>query len=293
MVRNSIAFIFSEALSNLNRAKFIIFISITIITAIITILSLSHLVVINVENFLKKLQNKSEAELFLSDSASKIQIDSLLVNIKNVIDVDSMIYISKTEAKDKFIQWFPEEAKYVDLLEVNPFPSSIILHLSTSMGSNQIDKILALDNNNPLINKINLNLDWILALEKFSEYFRIITLTFGCVFGFLSIFIISNVIRLTLYSRRDLIEIMQLVGAKNIVIKLPYLIEGIFEGIIAGLLTILINYAIYKFGIRFIPEIIFFTPLQAIYPLFYSITIGLIGSYLSLRRYFVTYSFGK
>ena len=127
----------------------------------------------------------------------------------------------------------------------------------------------------------------------FFEILKIIGFTLGAFLFLFALFIVSNTIKLMVYSRRDEIEIMKLVGATNSFIKLPFYIEGLAQGFAGSLFALLFILAATNLVLkRFISSLHFFLgsghmvildPALIIYILLLGSALGLIGSFLSLN----------
>ena len=128
------------------------------------------------------------------------------------------------------------------------------------------------------------------------EAIKLIGIVFGGLLFLAALFIITNTIKLAIYSRKDEIEILKLVGATNRFVKIPFLIEGSFQGFLGGSVALIILFLVYitlitrvdlRIGFASL-DIIFLSPQFTLFLLLMSIIIGFIGSAISLGRFFIT-----
>ena len=183
----------------------------------------------------------------------------------------------------------------LDGLEKNPLPSSFEIvfkdihtkRVAPKEIKEKIEKLKGVD-------EVQYSEQWI---ERFKGLMDIVNLVGFIIGGFLClavIFIITNTIKLNIYSRRDEIEIYKLVGATDWFVKAPFLIEGGIQGVIGGLMTLLVLYASYRiftmktvqlFGLP-IMEITFFPREYMIFLVLLSMGLGLIGGFVAVGRFF-------
>ena len=137
--------------------------------------------------------------------------------------------------------------------------------------------------------------DW---LEQFESFVTLIKFSAGILGSFLlfaTVFIVSNTIKLTLYARRDELEIMSLVGGTPLFIKTPYIFEGAFQGATGGLVALGCTYLIYFFFLKKsliallftmgVKEIVFLPLTYQLTFLFTGLFLGAAGSLVSLRKF--------
>jgi len=225
-----------------------------------------------------------ELEIFIDNSFLQEQIDSLQQQIKIVEGVETVNFVSKEKAAEFIKQQFGHEV--FEILDENPLPASFQITLlpsfrSTAAVEKIINELLKLDG----IDDILYRHDLLVLLEKYMHVFLIIMLFVGSLLAFGSIVLISNTIKLIIFSRRTIIEIMKLVGATRRFIRRPFVVEGIVQGLTGGVLAALFFYLIFK-AIKFeIPGLILID--QRIYSILIILgfLFGLLGSVFALRKF--------
>lgn len=251
----------------------------------------------NVNSVLEQVQKKQGMEVFIQNEATDEQMDTLEAQIKAIEGINTVTFKSKQEALDSMKENLKDNQELLEGYEGenNIFPASFVVTLTDLSLAIDIEaKISSLEN----VKKITSNNETILALMNIANIFRI---AIGVIFMFLliiSITIIANTIRLTVFARRKEISIMKYVGATNRFIRWPFIIEGMIIGILAAALTIFVIGAIYNGVIQWIEQAnvlqsIGVTLLQfseivrliAIVYLALGIGVGVVGSSISMKKY--------
>ena len=204
-------------------------------------------------------------------------------------------FISKDDAMEGLRRQLGDKAGLLDGLRENPLPASLEIVLSRDKNGNSLpyqlkERLEGVD----IVDEVQYSQEWIERFQEIMEAIKIIGMVFGGLLFLAALFIITNTIKLTIYSRKDEIEILKLVGATNRFVKIPFLIEGSIQGFLGGsvaLITLFLIYIIFitrvDLRIGFASLDIIFLPAQFIFfLLLMSIIIGFIGSTISLGRFF-------
>lgn len=269
--------------------------SITSISSVLMILGVVLIIVLSINNLVMDTKDKfDEIQIYIKDDVSDeklTEIEDLITNNEGVL---SVMYESKEEALENWKEDWDENAYLLDGIETNPLPNSYIIRLKNlEYADSVVDSIKGMEG----IEKIQYNKEITENLILVSNYIRLGGIIITGVLIFVSIFIISNTIKITVASRKREINIMKYVGATNDYIRGPFIIEGVLFGLIAALISIVIVYYGYGYFFDSIKETLFsmFTVVLAppedlfsdIAIIFISIGVGIgaLGSLLSLKRY--------
>lgn len=219
--------------------------SVTSITAVLIILGLVFIMILSLNNIVMDTKDKfDEIEIFLSDEATDEQIEIITSRIEEQEGVYSVIFQSKDEALEKMKEDWGDEAYLLEGLETNPLPNSIVVKLKAIEYADKIaEKVKGLEG----IEEIQYNQDIIEKLVLVANYVKTGGMLIVSILIFVSIFIISNTIKLTVTARRREISIMKYVGATNGYIKGPFIIEGVLFGLIGAMLSVVIVYYGYEY----------------------------------------------
>jgi len=236
------------------------------------------------------------AVFFLERDLTPEQILNIETKLKESPLVLEVQRITADEAVTRFKNKFPELEGIVNNLKANPFPASfeVTLRENVMSSSDTADFIYQMQRT-PGIDDVQFNQDWVKRMQSFSRLTQAIGFFLGGILILASFFIISNVIKLNVFSRKDEIEIQRFIGATNHFIRVPFLLEGIMLGFMGGglslaLLLIAINLLPLYLGasLGVLKEFINFRYLtfgQSVNFMFGGALIGLFGSLTSLARF--------
>ena len=278
--------------------------SIICTTITLIIVAIAAVFSANVDNFTKNLENTLTIMVFIDKNASEEDINSIkskILEIKN-IKSDELIYKTKEEIKNETIEGMCKGDENSSSLcvvmshwteENNPLESEFILTVShieeldnTAESLRTIDKVTNVKYSKDVVDKMIPTFD---IVKK---------ITIGIIIGLVvvSIFLICNTIKLTIFARKSEIEIMRLVGTSNFVIKLPFVIEGLFLGVIGSIIPILCTIWGYIILYDKLDHHLFTNFIEMLEPMPFTIYIsllllgvggmvGMIGSYMTVRKY--------
>lgn len=198
--------------------------------------------------FLKNLEKNINVSIYFNDDAPEEEIQQLKAQMEKASDIASVKYVSPQAALDQLLESEkdnPDIKKSLDAIGSNPLQASLVVRATDSLKYGEIVQKIENSPYKSIINRINYkkNKEIIERLSRLIATVQKVGLSIGAVFLLVSILITFNTIRLTLYSRKTEFEIMRLVGASNLYIKMPSIFEGLFYGLFASLITILLLFA--------------------------------------------------
>lgn len=276
-------FIFKESIRGFNNAKLSTFASVLTITISLVLITLYYVISIRSNETIKALKSKVELEAFLVDNYSTESLDSLRENIKRTGGVRSYDFISKEEAYKIF-----EEDNGKELLEIfeyNPLPASFRINLYDEYKSNdKLEKIKEQLSKNPIVTDVIYPKKEVELIESMSSSRLFYNLIILIVVVIASLFLVSNTIRLVIFSKRKNIEIMKLLGSTKFFIQAPFLIEGIIQGILGSIIFVIILLIFKSIFKNTYLESILTTNYWLVFGC--GILLGLIGSAISIRMFF-------
>jgi len=213
--------------------------------------------------------------------------------IKQRKDVESIIFVSKNEALIRIQRILKGNSKIIkDLKEDNPLPESFEISLHKEFRDQEtMGAFAGWLGKQKGIDQVVYGQEWVERFTTTLNVLRWIGTVLGGIMILAAVFIISNTIKITLYARRDELEIMQLVGATNFFIKIPFILEGSFQGLLGagaavGILY-LFNYALMEriSQVYTIPDFPFLSiPVMGVI-LFGGMMLGAGGSLISMGRF--------
>lgn len=265
-------------------------ISCTIVTLIIV--SIALLVTYNVNSVTKNIEDVLTIVAFVDSNATEEEIQKIKDEVALIGNVDTLEYNSKDSIKQELSA--NEDLKQIlESLDENPVQSTIVISVKdvkkiddTAKKIKEMDKIVSVKYGESLVNK----------LISMFDIIRNACLIAVIALILVTAFLISNTIKITIFSRRNELAIMRLVGTSNIVIKLPFIIEGAVLGIIGSIIPVLLTIYGYTFlydyigGNLFIDLIVLVKPSLIIYKvsivlLIVGVIVGMFGSLRAVRRF--------
>jgi cell division transport system permease protein len=240
--------------------------------------------------------SRVQLTLYLDPAMTPGQQETLRDLLSKSPEVDSFDFVSKEAAVSRFRSYFPELEALPDLLETNPLPASF--EVSVAADYRAPEKVRALAKRLDAVSgvaEVDYDLLWIERLSSIVGLVRVLGLAVGAALVLASVFTIFNVIKLTVYGRQDEIGIMRLVGATHAYIRGPFLVEGILQGGLGGLLALAFLYLSHEFLLREALQSFQLLPasdwLHVVPPAAWlfivagGMLVGLLGSLLSVRKF--------
>jgi cell division transport system permease protein len=284
----SLAYTLRESLSGFTRTKLSSTISIITICISLLLLGVFAAISIHASRFIDMIRNKVELEAFLQEPITGQQISDLAQAIVECEGVEQAVFISKEDAAEIFKQEFGENINTV--LNFNPLPPSFKITLlpeyRTAANAQALyEKLLGLKSIQSVVYRKTL----LELIDRRTVLVNRLTLGLGALISISAILLVSNTIRLAIYAKRKLIRTMELVGATRLFIRLPFLMEGIIQGLVGGFIAATILYVTMEYGLQLIStEVREYIWLD---PPFYGLVIlagaalGLVGSAISVIRF--------
>ena len=286
---NKLVFIFAEGFKNVWRHKSSAVSS--IFSIYLTLIVSGSLLIIsqNTNKLIEYLRDKYKIEVFFKDDVTEQRVTELVTEFKKKNIVQSITVISKKDAERIFKSQFGDDI--LGLLGYNPLPISCVINLKKDWPSRlDLQPIISDLKKYREVDEIRHQGKLISRIESYYDRFLQITIIAISITLIVAIFIISNTVRLTIFSKKELIKSLQLIGATKWFIKGPFIFEGIVHGLIAAILAVyslvgiirFSKYLIYdltKFGIIF-DQVFIFQVLLSI-----SILVGFIGANRAISRF--------
>ena len=230
---------FRTTLSNILNNKQTFALSVATITISIFILGLFLVLFLNLNSFFLKLNNQVQLIAYLKDDITASQKSILKKYILNSPKVESVTEVSREQALAEFQSNMPDGLRALLELDFNPLPASYKVHFAeVNNRFNHIQRIANKLKNQNGIESVEYGEDWIARFERIMTFSRGFILALGCLLCFGLTFIISNTIRLSIHSRQDEIELMLLIGATPRFVKIPFLLEGMLQGLVGSVLAL-------------------------------------------------------
>ena len=233
------ASLLDEALSGLWRARRVTAVSILQISFSLFLVGVFLLAAENLGGVVDTLREETAVTLFLragADEASKTALERTALESKLVAAVRR---VSAEEARGRFARSFGNLTGTAGTLSGNPFPSSVELDLLPgAISSAALRPFLANLAASPAVEEVQFDVDWIRRLRGIVRLVAAAGLATGIFLALGAAFTIANVVRLTILLHRDEIDILRLVGAPEVLIRGPFLLGGVLQGFLGGLVAL-------------------------------------------------------
>jgi len=221
----------------------------------------------NLRQTAENLSSNMVMTFFLEKGLTESEVGQIEAQLRQSHHVADIQYISAEKALERFRQNFPELRSILDNLKANPFPASLEAKLAKeSSSSPDVLAFIQAARGIKGIEDVQFNRDWIEKMQSLSRLAKAVGFFLGGILILASFFIISNVIKLNVFARKNEIEILRLVGATNLFIRIPFILEGIVLGILGSALSLALLFLVIK-----------------AFPLYLGSSLGALQQLLSLR----------
>lgn len=248
----SLKYIVKEGFAGIRRAKLAATTSIFSLFVAVLLLGILSRVSYNIYVKAMSIRDMIEVEVFLFDIDDRTtsDIERSLQDEEIVMDVT---YISKDSASTVMKNEFGPGVE--ELVELNFLPASFRLKVDTESGAAQIESLVSRVENLRGVDEVKYNEGLLRIMESNLSMFTLVGGGVGLLILLASVILVYNTIRLTIYAKRELIRAMKLVGATNSFIRSPFIIEGVLQGVVAAVLSVVTMFLIFEFVIPFyLPE---------------------------------------
>src|SRR5688572_11212275 len=235
----ALAYFFEEALTSLWRSRLINALSVGTIAVSLFVLGAFLTVASNLNQVVERWTQKVSVTFFLADGLEAHIRDSLLNRLRDDPAVESVEVVSREQALERFRTLFRDLRTLPDDLGENPFPASLEVALRAGKQSpDEVRRLVSAFEKAPGVQEVQYDLLWIERLSTAARLVRGVGALLGGILVLAGVFTISNVIRLTVYARQDELDIMRLVGATRGYVKGPFVVEGMLQGGLGGLVSV-------------------------------------------------------
>ena len=238
---NNIKYFIREGLSNMFTHGFMSFAAVGTTVACLLIMGTFTLVAVNANQLLAELEQENQILCFVDEELSDSQAQALGEKLKAVDNVTAITFITRQEAMDAFVSKYEDEALYKDV-DVQVFRHRYAVNIADITRLTETAEALENVEGVADVNAYEDVSNGFIALRNVAG---IISLALIAILLVVSIFIISNTIKLTYFDRREEIAIMKMVGATNSFIRWPFVCEGMFLGLLGAGLSFGLQWLLY------------------------------------------------
>ncbi|MCG2730407.1 MAG: permease-like cell division protein FtsX [Acetobacterium sp.] len=287
-----------DTMKSIERNNLMSIASVLSVIAALIILGIFLILTINVQEVTKDVESKLELKIFLQENFTDTQKETIQQALEKSDLIENVTFESSAEALDNFKSSLEDYAPLLNGYnsENNPMPASFIVRVTDPKDMEDV-QTLAMSFKDQGVEYVRYGQEYVEALVSFNKFTNTLSIVVLAVLSMISIFIIYNTIKLTVFARRREIGIMKYVGATNAYIRAPFILEGTLLGLIGAIVAFLIIRITYYYilglvgGNLFLPvdaslaspnavmgQLIFFF-------LIYGGFIGAIGSVFAIRKF--------
>jgi len=282
-----------DALKSLKRNKTITLASIITVSATLFIFGVFLLVAQTINMGVESVESKVEIKAYLDENITTTEQSNIESIINEVEGVKEVYYETKEEAFENFKERLGEDNSILTGFseERNPLPNSFVISLLEPEAAMRVEDALTGVRGVEDVGNERETVEKIIGLAKLIRSMGIVIFI---ILVLVSLFLISNTIKLTVYSRRREIGIMKFVGATDWFIRWPFIIEGMFMGLAGGVIAFGVVYSAYRLVYADVTQSMFYaelvTPVYVLQNFSWQfgvtgLVIGALGSFIALKKF--------
>jgi cell division transport system permease protein len=272
-----------EALTASRRAPLLSALGIITIAFSLFAFGLFGLVAINIRRALEQVEERVEVRAFIGDSTEIESVAAAMKDIGEFPEVARVDYLSKEQALERARK---EMGEFADVFEAGVLPASIEVHLRPGMRSPAVVKSIAdRIRTYRFVDDVRYGEEWVEKLYRLRNIATVAGIALGVAFAAVAVIIIGATIRMTVLARAKEISIMRLVGATDMFIRLPFLIDGLVKGVLGGLLALLFVWVANRVVNEYFIQTVWFDREMIFFGVVAGAFMGVLGSLVSVGRH--------
>lgn len=295
MTGSSLRYLTKEGFRNVWTNRMMSLASIAVLMSCLVLIGSAAMIFLNIDSLLAKIEEENVVMVYIEDGTSEEDVSRMETLIKNLGNIKEVEFVSKVDAWEEQLETMEEAQKefFTEVSSDIPLPDAYKVTVENLDNFDRtVEDIRGLEH----IDTIRENKDLAQKLVSIRQGISIIAIVIVAVLFAISLFIISNTIRLTVYSRRLEISIMKSVGATNSFVRFPFVIEGMILGLLSGTIGLGLVWGLYELAVTQFSDLLHSLNLVAISFVDYAlpmlgifVLIGIVcgvgGSLTTMRKY--------
>lgn len=227
-----------DAVKSIGRNFSLSMASIICVSITLVIVAISTILAANVRNVTKSVENEMNIIVYVKSDATEEDVNNVKLELENIKDIRKFSYTSKEEMKHELSEYDQSFKKVLDYLDENPLLDSFMVYVKDIKVLNETAKKIE---SIPNIDSVKYGEGLVDEIARAFDIIERISAGSVICLALVTIFLITNTIKLTIFSRKSEIEIMRLVGASNSTIRLPFIFEGLILGLIGSIIPVCLS----------------------------------------------------
>lgn len=239
----SLSYLTKEGFRNVWVNRLMSLASVTVLMACLVIIGLGAMLFFNINALLDTVESQNVIMVYFNEGTTDQQLEEAEEKISEISNVSEYTFISKEQALEEYVASKGEDAVYLEGLEENPMPDGYrVVVADLTQFDTTVDKLWTIEN----VESIRENSDIASKLVDIRQAVTTVIAGMVALLFLVSLFIIANTIRITMFSRKLEISIMKAVGATNWFIRWPFMVEGVVIGLISSVVSIGVLAGLYQ-----------------------------------------------
>jgi cell division transport system permease protein len=290
-----LSYLFKQALSNILSNRVVHAIGLGTMVISLLIFGAFLLLFVNLNAWIQGWGHSMSMSVYLNDDISEAQRNRIASFIGDLAEAEIKRFITKDAALKDLRNAMGSQAGVLEGLSKNPLPASFEVAFTDIEGQGtDLEGIKQALQEMDGVEEVHYSEEWLHRFEGLMSIIKLVGFVIGGLLCLGILFIVTNTIKLTIYSRREEIEILKLVGATDWFVKTPYLFEGMIQGILSGIFALAILYLgyflistkkMYFLGLAGL-DFIFIPYPYTLLIILISASLGLLGCFIAVGRFF-------
>ena len=283
---STLLFTLKEGVLNLRRAPLLSLTSVAVMGLSLFVLGIFLLITVNLRAAIAAVQKQVEVVVFVKEDIRDAELKSLDAFLREHPGVADVRFLTRDDALAKFRGELKEREYLLEALETNPLPDTFEVALfddwkSTERIAQISDQIQGMAG----VDEVKYGKEWVGRLNRMILVLVLIDMFLGVVVALSSLVVVANTVKLTLIARREMIELMKMVGATVGVIRRPFVIEGVLKGGLAAAFASMLLAMLTSFLETRVPEVVALSVPAFLGFLAFGAFLGGLGSVVSLQGF--------
>lgn len=246
-VKSRVGYFIKEGMASIFSHGFMSFASIFIIMACLIIMGSFSLLALNMHHIIRTLEKQNQIAVFINEDLTLEQAKELEIKVKSTANVANVYFMSKDEAMDSFLEQYDDNKLFKDLTSDVLRHRYLVTLDDIELMEQTRDELIDIEG----VAKVRVHLEISKGFVTLRNVVSAVSVVLVLLLFVVSVFIMSNTIKLTTFHRREEIAIMRMVGATSSFIRWPFVFEGIIMGLLGSLLAFLAQWLLYYLaGVR-------------------------------------------